>query len=119
MVVPTTSIPSPLAPVTTAPAPVTVVPTTTTPAPTPTPTTSTSTSTTPSVAPADTTAVYVTGGTCAASYTVATTTVTGTGTLPKATSFVSRAATGQGLLLNGLPFTIAGPSKLNYLHVTY
>jgi len=55
-----------------------------------------------------TTKKAVAANTCAASYTAGATTVSGTGTLPKPTSFVKRS--GQKLTLNGKMFRIAGPN---------
>lgn len=38
--------------------------------------------------------------------------ITGTGTLPKPTSFVKRSPSGLGLTLDGSPFRVTGTSKL-------
>ncbi|KAM0754027.1 glycoside hydrolase [Meredithblackwellia eburnea MCA 4105] len=46
--------------------------------------------------------------TCAAKYAPGGTTITGTGTLPKPTTFVSKS--GQGLVLDGKSYRIAGPN---------
>jgi hypothetical protein len=50
-------------------------------------------------------------GSCASSYKVAQ--VTGTGSLPKPTSFVQKVKGGQGLVLGGTPFRVVGPSELH------
>lgn len=47
--------------------------------------------------------------TCAPPY-IATSMITGTGTLPKPTSFVTKVYRSNQLMLNGSPFTIVGPS---------
>jgi hypothetical protein len=50
-------------------------------------------------------------GSCASSYKVAQ--VTGTGSLPKPTSFVQKVKGGQGLVLGGTPFRVVGPSEFH------
>ncbi|GAA5919876.1 hypothetical protein JCM1841_002086 [Sporobolomyces salmonicolor] len=48
--------------------------------------------------------------TCAPTYTAGGFTITGTGTLPKPTSFVKKAARSQQLTVNNQPFRIVGPN---------
>lgn len=52
---------------------------------------------------------FAAGSACASSYTGGSM-VTGTGTLPKPTGFVTKAATSKQLMLNGQPFRIVGPN---------
>ncbi|CEQ42519.1 SPOSA6832_04338 [Sporobolomyces salmonicolor] len=52
--------------------------------------------------------------TCAPTYTAGGFTITGTGTLPKPTSFVKKAARSQQLTVNNQPFRIVGPKDENY-----
>ncbi|ORY88384.1 glycoside hydrolase superfamily [Leucosporidium creatinivorum] len=66
-------------------------------------TTTPASSSTTSIAASSTT----TSGTCAPTYVVSQM-ISGTGTLPKPTSFVKRAATGQGLALDGTAFRVVG-----------
>ncbi|SGY60627.1 BQ5605_C007g04458 [Microbotryum silenes-dioicae] len=71
----------------------------------------TTATTTPSKNPtttATTTASTTSAGTCAPAYTAGGTTISGTGTLPKATSYVKRASSGQGLTLDGATYRIVG-----------
>ncbi|SCV71400.1 BQ2448_2988 [Microbotryum intermedium] len=57
---------------------------------------------------AATTAATTPAGNCATAYTAGRTTISGTGTLPKPTSYVKRASSGQGLTLDGATYRIVG-----------
>jgi len=73
-------------------------------------TTTTTTTTTAKPSSARTSSASSASSTCAPLYTGGATTISGTGTLPKPTAFVKRAAGSQKLTVSGKEYRIVGPS---------